>query len=89
MIGTITVEPRTVPGGNGFNQNVMVQAGGVSIQRWLAGATGLAAAGSAGWRLLTATGTAAGELDLVLEQQQQLLVVEVKGVVLAARIAMA
>ena len=39
---------RDIPGGNGLNQDLMVQAGGVSMQRWLGGAAGLAAAGSAG-----------------------------------------
>ena len=35
-------------GGNGLNQEVMVYAGGVSMQRWLGGAAGLTEAGSAG-----------------------------------------
>ncbi len=39
---------RDISGGNGLNQDVRVQAGGVSMQRWLGGAAGLAAAGSAG-----------------------------------------
>ena len=39
---------RDISGGNGLNQDVMVQVCGVSMQRWLGGAAGLAAAGSAG-----------------------------------------
>ena len=35
-------------GGDALNQDVMVHAGGVSMQRWLGGAAGLAEAGSAG-----------------------------------------
>ena len=39
---------RDISGWNGLNQDVMVQVCGVSMQRWLGGAAGLAAAGSAG-----------------------------------------
>ena len=46
------------------------------MQRWLGGAVGLAAAGSAE---MAVAGPHWRELDLVLERQQQLLVVEVKG----------
>ena len=63
-----------------MNQDVRVQAGGVSMQRWLGGAAGLAAAGSAGMAVLDRNWHCRwGELDLVLERQQLLLVVEVKG----------
>ena len=71
---------RGIPGGNGLNQDVMVHAGEVSMQRWLGGAAGLAEAGSAGMAVLDRNWHCRwGELDLVLERQQQLLVVEVKG----------
>ena len=63
-----------------MNQDVMVHAGGVSMQRWLGGAAGLAAAGRAGMAVAGSHWHCRwGEHDLVLERQQQLLVVEVKG----------
>ena len=57
----------------------MVHAGGVSMQRWLGGAAGLAEAGSARMAVLDRNWHCRwGELDLVLERQQQLLVIVVK-----------
>ena len=59
---------------------MVVQAGGVSICGGWAEQQALDQLEGRGWRLLDRNWRCrSGELDLVLERQQQLLVVEVKG----------